>query len=799
MRISYNWLKEYIDIILTPEQLAERFTMAGLEVDEIVWRGAELENVVVAEIKNIERVANSDHLTLCQVYDGSDMLQIVCGAPNVAVGRKVALAKIGAKLPGGIKIKKAKLAGIESFGMLCSSAELGIDPEGTFGIWLLGDDLPLGVELADALGLRDAVIVVELTPNRNDCLGMLNVAYEAAALTGLRTKLPQPQYRESGGDISQQAAIIVEDSKLCPRYIGRLVKNIKVGTSPAWMQQYLLAAGMRPINSVVDISNFVMLETGQPLHFFDYDNLNDHKIIVRQALKDETMQTLDGKQRQFLGEEILICDSQKPVCIAGVMGGMDTEVTGETTSVLIESACFAQVPIRRAARRLGIPSEASLRFEKGVDIEGCDFASRRAVQMLCEYCSGEAARGSIDVRIAPAPIKKIRLRQQRVNQVLGTQFIQTEITEVICALGFPIEMVNEDMLVEVPTYRQDITLEIDLIEEIARIKGYDKVPVTIPSSAAQGQRTSQQQLLRKINQLMLAHGLTETINYSFISSKEADRLELPPNHDWRKSMAILNPINEDQSVMRQSLLPGLLHCLMRNLNRRNDNCAIYELGRVFLPHNETVQPDEVMTLCCVLCGQAPSSWQTAGEKYDYFYLKGIIEDFLKAVGVNNVLFKRAEYSFLHPGRSAAITVDKKAIGYIGELHPEVAENYLVDGTVIAAELDLRLILSLADLLPQSKDLPRYPAVNRDIALIGDKSVPAAEIEKEIKRLGGNNLQDAQLFDLYEGAPIEAGQRSLAYSLLFQSKERTLTDSEIDTAFERIVAGLAEKWGLKLRQ
>ncbi len=798
MRISYNWLKEYIDINLSPEQLAERFTMAGLEVDEIVYRGDDLQNVVVAEIKSAERVENSDHLTLCRVYDGSELLQIVCGAPNVTVGRKVALAKIGAKLPGGVKIKKAKLAGIESFGMLCSSAELGIDPEGTAGIWLLNDDLPLGIELSDALGLKDAVIVVELTPNRNDCLGMINVAHEAAALSDVRVKLPRPQYRESGGEVAQQAAIDVENSSLCPRYIGRLVKNITVGKSPAWMQQYLLASGMRPINGVVDISNFVMLETGQPLHFFDYDKLAGHKIIVRQALSGETMQTLDGKQRQLLGEEILICDGEKPVCIAGVMGGSDTEVTESTKSVLIESACFAQVPIRRASRRLGIPSEASLRFEKGVDIEGCEFASRRAVQLLCEFCGGEAARGSIDVRIAPTPTKKVKLRQKKVNQVLGTSFTQTEITEVICALGFPIEMVSDCLQVEVPTYRQDITFEIDLIEEIARIKGYDNIPITIPASAAQGRRTPQQQLIRKINQLIRTHGLIETINYSFISNKEAERLQLPTNHAWHKGLAILNPINEEQSVMRQSLLPGLLHCLTRNLNRRNDNCAIYELGKVFIPQAKADQPDEVMTLCCVLCGQAPSYWKNGGEEYDYFYLKGIIEDLLTAVGVNNAAFVRAKYSFLHPGRSAAVLVGGQEIGYIGELHPQVVANYQADGAVIAAELDLRPLLALAELLPKGEELPRYPAVNRDIALIGDNSIAAAEIEQEILRLGGKDLQEARLFDLYEGAPIEAGQRSLAYSLLFQSKQRTLTDSEIDAAFARIVAGVADKWGLKLR-
>ena len=811
MLVSYNWLKKYVDLDISAEQLAERLTFAGLELDEIIYQGGGFTNVAVAQVLTCDPVTGSDHLHLLSVdIGGTEPLTVICGAPNVAAGQIVACAKVGAELPGGFQITARKTFGVLSQGMICSQKELGLSEDHS-GIWVLddyfaGQAAPLGQELAEALALKDTVLLIELTPNRSDCLGMLNIAREAAALTGKTVRLPDLCYAELGGPAADAIGISVEDPRLCPRYVGRVVRQVKIGPSPLWMQRCLLAAGMRPINNVVDISNFVMLEMNQPLHTFDYDKLRGRRIIVRAARTGEQMQTLDGKVREFSGEEILICDGDGPVCVAGVMGGMDTEVTEQTVNILIESACFDPPHIRRTARKLGIPSEASQRFEKGVDVAACDVACRRAAQLLVQYCGGVADQGCVDARAPYAaggfPEKKITLRPQRVNHILGTDFSPEEIAAVMTALNFPYEDCRGQLLVNIPSYRLDIEAEVDLIEEVARIKGYDRIPATIPMNAGSGGRNGRQQLLLWLKNLCAGLGLSETVNYSFISPKESDRLGLAAEHPWRQGLMISNPLSEEQSVMRQSLLPGLLHTTARNQSRRNMELRLFELGSIFIPAAERSneqQPTEVLTLGLLLAGRPTPHWQEQPQDYDFFALKGLVEALAESLGLPQLTFSRAAADYLHPGKSAEICLNGERLGFLGELHPETTAAYELIDRVQVAELAVEPLLQAA--LAQGNhrhELPRYPASTRDIAVIGPAPVAAAAIEAAICASGGPYLETVRLFDLYDRPPIQPGYRSLAYALSFRAPERTLTDQEVDQAFAAIVAALAEQYGYQLR-
>ena len=807
MRVSYNWLKTYLDIDWDAEEMARRYTQAGLEYDEIIEFGDDFSGVVVAKVLTCDAVEGSDHLHMCKVdIGGSEPLDIICGAPNCRVGLITACATVGAELPGGFTITARKTFGHMSQGMLCSQEELGVSADNT-GIWELNDafdgkDAPLGMDIRDALDLRDTVILIELTPNRSDCLGMINLAREASAHNGNPVKYPDMAYEEAGAPIEDQISIEVEDSKLCPRYTGRLVKGVKIGPSPLWMQNYLRAAGMRPINNVVDISNFVMLEMNQPLHTFDYNTLRDKKIVVRAAKPGEKMTTLDGKDREFDGGEILICDGAGPVCVAGVMGGLESEVTDATTDILVESAAFEPVHIRKAARSLGIPSEASMRFEKGVDIANCDAASRRAVQLLVKYCGGTAAKGMVDVNDGIPRPARILLRAERVNKILGTSFSIAEIDQVMEALGFELEKQGEGaVIVTVPTYRQDISLEVDLIEEVARMKGYALIPKTLPLNPTAGGRSDSQKFMGRLKRICAAAGLNEAVDYSFIHPNEADNLMLPADHEWRKVLPISNPLSEDQSVMRRSLLPGLLHSAARNQARRNLDLRFFETGMVFVPAETDMcatQPAEINTLGMLITGAPEANWLEQGKAYDFFTLKGVLEQVMSQLGLN-LEYRRTVKPFLHPGRAASLWLEGEEVGFIGEVHPGVAENYQLTGRVIVAEMALAPFIASA-LAKGNKDheLPKYPASTRDIAIIGKADIPASEVAAVIRKAGGEYLRQVRLFDLYDKAPIPEGCRSLAYGLEFRSDEGTLKDKKVDAAFAAIVAALESELGYKLR-
>lgn len=799
MRVSYKWLQDYVDIEISPEELAKKLTMAGIEIDEIEYSGKDISNVVVAKVLACEKHPGSKHLSICQVDDGKEKRTVICGAPNVAAGQTVPLALPGATLPGGKKITVAQVAGVESHGMICSAAELGIDESANAGIMVLPEELTLGQDIVEALGLDDAVLILELTPNRADCHGVLNVAREVAAITGKHFHQPVIQYSEKGPDINTLTKIEVQDPDLCPRYTGRLVQGVKIGPSPLWMQQYLRAAGMRPINNVVDISNFVLMETGQPLHTFDYQQLAGRQIIVRRARDGEMMTTLDKKDRILDKDNLMICDAGRPVCIAGVMGGLDTEVTEATKDVLIESAYFDPVSIRRTSRRFGLASEAASRFEKGLDIEGCDFASRRCAQLLVDLCGGTAARGMIDVSKHKYVKKQITLRIKRVNDILGTAYDRKEIAEVMQALAFPVEIKGDEITVGVPSYRLDITEEIDLIEEVARIRGYDTIKACLPNeSGSCGQKTPKQKALDKLRLLCSAKGLREAVNYSFISPRDLDKLALSADHPWRQVLTIMNPLNEEQSIMRTSLLPGLLHTLEKNYSRRNLDLLLFEYGSCFFP-KENDLPDEVPTLAIALSGKVPGGWNGADEALDYFYLKGLFEEIILELGAGACTFKaQNEEPYLHPGKSAAIFFQGQKIGIIGEVHPLVGEAFGLEKAAVVLEIALSAVFEAASVISKCRELPKYPAVTRDIALIGSNDIAAADIEAAIYQKGGPFLRRVELFDLYDKPPIPEGSRSLAFALSFQDYERTLTDSEINETISSIIDYLNEKWQLKLR-
>ncbi len=807
MKIPFKWLKDYLELPsgIDALALAEKFTAAGLEIDGVYNMADELKGIITAKVISAELHPKSDHLSICSIDNGKETLTVLCGAPNVAAGQIVAFAQVGSTLPGGITIGTKKTLGIESFGMLCSKRELGLDESDHSGIWVLPEDLALGEDIVTAMDLADQVLVVELTPNRSDCLGILNCAFEAAALVKGQAKAPDLSYEEQGEAIEDLLTIEVEDFDLCPRYVGRIVKGITIKPSPLWMQNYLLAAGMRPINNVVDIANFVMLEMNQPLHTFDYQQIADKKIIVRQAIEGETMQTLDGKDRVFKGNEILICDGQKPVCIGGVMGGFDTEVTAATVDVLIEAAAFNSVAIRQTARRLGIPSEASMRFEKGIDREECDRAAQRAVQLLLKYAGGTAAKGKIDIGgQANYPPKQVVLYKDKVKSLLGISIEAALIEEIMLALNFKIiGQDQEQFTIDIPSYRQDISLEQDLIEEIARIYGYHNIPAALPSSAAHGMRSEQQNKILQLRLALAGLGLSEAINYSFISPKDAQKLLLPAAHCWHSPLMVANPLNEEQSAMRLSLIPGLLHNVARNLSRRNLDIALFEMGNIFINKGQDIQPEQRQAISIALSGKTPASWHNKNHEYDFYYLKGLWQSIAEQFSLGQLTYQKLAdddiyQPLFHPGRSAAVYYQGQKLGVFGQVHPLVCANFELGQTTLIGEWDIAAIIAAQQNKP-CLGLPKFPAGERDLAFVGAKDIAAADIEAKIKELAGDMLESIHLFDIYEGNSIAEGKRSLAYNLAFRHSERTLVDDEIEAIINNILNNMPAEWGLELRK
>ncbi|MFH1709998.1 MAG: phenylalanine--tRNA ligase subunit beta [bacterium] len=787
MKVPLQWLKEYIKVGLVPEALADKLTMAGLEVGAIEYHGRSISDVVVGKVKAAERHATKPDIMICQVDTGIKILQIVTKAGNVKVGDKVPVAVHGATLPSGIKIQNRELHGVESFGMLCSKVELGLSDTAE-GIFILEKDAAVGEDIRKVLGIGGAVLDIDVLPNRIDVLSIIGVAREVGAILNKKAKFPLIKVRESSEGIKKSAKISVKDKGLCPRYMARVIKNVSIKPSPQWMQERLIACGMRPINNVVDITNYVLLEMGQPLHAFDLNSLKDGTLIVRKAAKGEKMTTIDGEKRE-LGECLVIADAQKAIAVAGVMGGMSTEVIDSTKDILLESAYFDPKTIHKAEKYLKLRTESSIRFARGVDWNGVEAALDRAADLMGELAGGKISAGKVDIKAKDRKPKKVALRLKRVNDILGTDLKFTEISSILSRLGFKVKGSN----VEVPLFRAgDIEREIDIIEEIARIHGYEKIPVTNPDLKIKNTKGVSEDQIKRIKTILIDAGLNEVLTYSMLPPKEADIGE-----KRGQSIRILNPISDDLSVMRPSILPGLLKVLTFNLNRQVEDVNIFEAGKIFYKDDKGVITEKA-ELGAVLYGKRSYRYDGKKENMDFFQIKGIIEDILGYLGVSYEIKENA-FPGYHPSRSAAIHKTEKTIGVFGELHPDIGRKLEIEGPIYVISLDLDETLNIKKLPPKYKEIPLYPAVKRDIAMIVPYGVSNKAIIGEIRASGGELIEGIALFDKYEGNQIEKGYYSLAYSVTYRKANRTLTDEEVNAKHEEISLNLAKKLGVKIRK
>lgn len=801
MIISLNWLKEYVDFSVSPEELADRLTMSGLEVESIEYVGKALESIVVAEILDMGKHPDADKLSLCRVSDGEAEYPIVCGASNMKAGDKVALAKAGTvlppgpKFPEGIIIKKAKIRGQVSEGMLCAENELGLGIESD-GIMILPPGAVPGTRLIDELGVNDVLLEIGITPNRPDCLSVVGTAREAAAVLSGTAGYPDTSVKESGASVGDYLSVEIKSPAGCPRYTCRVIRNVKIGPSPKWMKTRLESAGIRAINNVVDVTNYVLLELGQPLHAFDYDLVKGKKIVVRQAEDGETITTLDGVERKLSSDDLLICDGERPVALAGVMGGADTEVSEGTTNILLESACFSPDTVRKTSRKTGLKSESSYRFERGVDPEGVAKALDRAAALISELAGGEVAAGRIDenpVIIEPAVVS---VTAARVNAILGTDISEEEIISIQKRLGLRLLSSEKGVLTfEVPTYRVDLTREIDIIEETARLYGYNNVPVTLPAVAMKTELPGGVRAVQaKFKEVFTANGFYEAINYSF-EDEELLGLFSP-----EKALPILNPISKDGAVMRTSLTAGLVKNVLLNLNRQESDVRIFETGKIYIPWSGEKLPKETNKLAAAATGRKqPELWDR--EEFDFFDLKAVLEMALGALHAHeSVSFKPApEIEFLHPGKSAEIIIDGEAVGYAGEIHPGLMERLELTKRVYVAEIDLDAAARLtAGKKGEFKPLPKFPSVRRDIALVVDQAVSAGSIIDEIRSMGSGLIEDARIFDVFTGGTVQEGKKSVAVSLHLRASDKTLTEEEINRIQDKALKKLQLALGAELR-
>lgn len=811
MRVAYKWLKEMVDVNLPPQELADKMTMAGIAVETVENLAQGLDRVVVGQINSMEKHPDADRLWVCQVAVGDEVRQIVTGAQNINSGDKIPVALDGANLPNGVSIKPAKLRGVPSSGMLCSIGELNLDPkdwpeEAREGILILPPDAPVGQAFAEYLGIDEYVLELELYPNRADCLGMINVAREVAAITGGKLNLPQwadgakPELpvREINTRVS------VEDPDLCRRYTAMLIEDVKIAESPAWMKQRLSAAGMRPINNIVDITNYIMLEMGQPLHAFDYDTLRGREISVRRAKPGEKLVTLDNAERVLDESMLVIADREEPVGLAGVMGGLDSEVTDRTRTILLEAAHFAGSNIRRTSRNLGLRSEASLRFEKGVNAANLVAVQGRVAELVELLGAGRAVGPIVDVYPLPLSPLSLTLHTAKVNEVLGLSLSDEQIETTLASLRFNQKWLEPGRLqIDIPTYRADLIQEVDLIEEVARLHGFDKIPTSLPSgNTTLGKRTVEQSLRLKARKAFAHCGFTEVLNFSFTGPRSLDKLGLAPNHPWRDQIRILNPLRDELSLMRTTLVPGLLETAAKNASRRNLDLAIFEQGFVYNPVDKEMKslPREVYKLAGLASGILAKTWNQPQVAMDFYFVKGALENVVKELGIKNyTLVPVEDISFMHPGRTANIMVRGKAAGFVGEVHPDVMEGYDLPGRTYVFELDSSLLFAASDLRIKFAQIPRFPAVTRDMALLVDEGIAVERVYRSIRKAGGELLRDVRLFDVYQGAQVPAGKKSVAFSLVYQSTERTLTDEEVSKLHDAIKKTLDQEFGAELRR
>lgn len=787
MRLPLSWLKDYMntDGIENAEYM-HKMTMSGSIVEGIENAADEFKNVVTGKILKIEKHPDADKLVVCQVDVGEDApIQIVTGATNVFEGAVVPVAKHKSTLPGGVKITKGKLRGVESFGMMCSTDELGISEERATGILILSDDTPIGEDITKVLGLDENVAEFEITSNRPDCMSIIGLARETAATFNRPFNVNVPQVKENSENAAEMASVEIRNADLCSRYIGRIVKNVKIAPSPDWMQKRLKACGIRAINNVVDITNYVMLEYGQPMHAYDLDHVEGKKIIVRNAEKDEKLETLDDQPRMLGESMIVIADEKRAIGVAGVMGGANSEVCDDTTTVLFESACFNAAAVRKGAKALGMRTDASALFEKGLDSENCLPAINRACELMVQLGAGEVVGGIID----EYPIKKQQLvldfEPEKMNAFLGMDIPRDEMVEMLARLDFKVK--NDK--VYVPTYRGDIEGMADISEEVARIYGYDRIPTTLmKGEMVAGGKTDKQKLRDTVRDCLAANGLYEIITYSFIDPKENAMVRIPEDDSRSNFVRITNPLGAENSVMRTDMTSSLLKTLRTNYTRRNAQAALFELGTIFTPIEGEQLPRETQQIAVGMYGE-----------YDFYSIKGVIEALFEKVGIYDCIYVACKDNpTYHGGRCAEILSGDKKLGIIGQIHPSVSAEFKIDTDVYAAIIDFEVLSELADMQRHYVPLPKFPAVTRDIAVTLDKDVEVGEIVKIIKANRKGIIESYNLFDIYEGIQVGKGKKSVAYSLTFRSADKTLTDDDVNPIVNTILKQLEEKLGAQLR-
>jgi len=803
MNTSLSWIKAYVPTLsCTNQEYLDEMTMSGTKVETFEALDKNLKDIFVGQIKKIEPHPDANKLIVCQVDLGDKELQIVTGAPNVKVGDKVPVVVDGGKVAGGhdggplpedgIVIKNGKLRGIDSYGMMCSIEELGSSKEmypdaPEDGIYIFPEDTKVGADAIEILGLHDTVFEYEITSNRVDCYSILGIAREAAATFKQDFVMPNTKYTESNEKVEDYISVEVKDQDLCTRYCAKVCTDIKIGKSPEWMQRRLASCGIRPINNLVDITNYVMMEYGQPMHAFDYNTIAGGKIVVKRAKDGDKFVTLDGQERNLDSQMLMICDAEKEIGIAGIMGGENSMITDDVKTVVFESATFNGANVRKSAKRLGLRTDASGIFEKGLDPVNAEDAINRACALIEELGCGKVVSGMVDIKLPIKPLRRIKFRPEKINELLGTDVSREDMLSIFERLELKLD--GEDIVV--PSFRQDVESIADLAEEVCRFYGYDKVPSTLPNGeATTGKMSFKMRIEGKARDIAECNGFSQGMCYSFESPKVFDKLMLPEDAVERKAVVISNPLGEDFSIMRTIPLNGMLTSLATNYNRRNKDCRLYELGNIYLPKTLPLEelPDERMQFTLGMYGEG-----------DFFTMKGVVETFFESIGMTGRVNynPNTDRSYLHPGRKADIIYDGICVGYLGEIHPEVADNYNIGTKVYVAVLDMPNVVPFATFERKYEGIAKFPAVSRDISMVVPKTVLAGDIENMIIQRGGKILESVNLFDIYEGTQIKEGYKSVAYSITFRAKDRTLEENDITGAMKKILNGL-ESMGIELR-
>lgn len=806
MRVSYNWLSDYVDLNgVSPENLAERITKAGIEVEHIHYLGEGIQGVVVGYVESCVPHPNADKLNICQVNLGVETVQIICGAPNVAVGQTVPVAKSGAILPGNFKIKKTKLRGEESNGMICSLGELGVEQklvpkEYANGIYVFGDEAIVGENALPFLNLNDVILELDILPNSAHCMNMIGIAYEVAAILDCPVNLPEPVVKEAETPANSKIKVTVEPKPEVPFYGVRMIEGVEIVPSPRWMQNRLIASGIRPISNVVDITNYVMLEYGQPLHAFDFNDFATDKVVVRNAQPNETMVTLDDQERQLVETDLLITNGERSMGLAGVMGGANSEVKSDTSTILLEAAIFDSRAVRKTSTRLQLRTDASARYEKGIDRNRVVPAANRAAELLTLYANGTVLKGVVHEGPEEVPPTVIHMPVQKINHVLGTTLETEAIVSILERLRFGIQLNGDDLSVAVPARRPDVTIPEDLVEEVGRIYGYDHVPATLPKgSSSEAGLTEYQAKRRQVERYFAGAGLSQAVTYSLTSPNRLDAIAPLKGKD-AAPVELAMPMSEERMVLRKSLLPELLQAVTYHLNRQLPNVFLFEMGHVFIRRDDAHSlPEEREYVAGALTGVwEVGGWKQGDQKVDFYVVKGLLDGLFDRLGVTNrVAYQTAELKGLHPGRTASILLDNQLIGMIGQVHPELQTEWDLTDTIMF-ECDLTSLIH-AELNPVTfVSLPRYPSITRDIALVVDEQVLSGDLQRVILEAGGTLLKEAHLFDLYKGEHLETGKKSLAFSLRYYNPEKTLTDEEVAIVHETVLKAVQEAYGATLR-